>query len=180
MINLIPPNAQKQVKREYWVRVAGVWGILVATAFTIVALLYVPAYVLVKSKLSAYESIYQLANVRNESFVESEKEVTEAMTIARLLVGKNDSVSYTELIQIFNNLAGKNVSITNLHVAQTDGIFSSISISGVAQSRTSLVAFRDALEAHKLFESAELPLSNLAKEYDIPFSINVIPSILKK
>jgi hypothetical protein len=46
---------------------------------------------------------------------------------------------------------------------------------GTADTRAHLSAFKNALEAHTLFKVASLPLSNLAKDKDIDFSITITP-----
>ena len=53
MINLIPPDALKGVKREYYVRVGTVWAFLLTGAFVALILLLIPLYVLINSQLNA-------------------------------------------------------------------------------------------------------------------------------
>ena len=48
-----------------------------------------------------------------------------------------------------------------------------ISISGIAIDRDSLVSFGASLKETKLFSSVDIPVSNLTKEKDFPFSMNI-------
>ena len=48
-----------------------------------------------------------------------------------------------------------------------------ITLSGVAADRESLAAFRDSLLGDEAIEKADLPISNLAKDKDINYSITV-------
>jgi hypothetical protein len=49
-------------------------------------------------------------------------------------------------------------------------------VSGVAANRTGLTAFKNAIESDKLFKLATIPLSELAKDKDIPFTLSITPN----
>jgi hypothetical protein len=176
MINLIPPGAQKQVKREYWMRVFTVWIILVASACVMIATLYMPVYVLVKSQLDAFLQAYTQASVESESFKDSEQAVEKANDIAELLSAANKALPFSTVIFELEEVSKEHgVSITEFVLLRDKGKLQPIVLRGTADSRLDLTSFRDAVEAHDLFKSAELPLSNLAKDKDITFSITIEP-----
>lgn len=176
MTNLIPPTAKKQVKNEYWIRVASVWMMLVASGFLVVGIMFVPTLVLIQSQLDAFASEVDQANIQNESFVGAKATLVQANTIARTLSKESDTMQFTTLLEILETLAGAQVSINNFTFSKASGEISTISISGQAASRQALVSFSDVIEANDLFESAEIPLSTLAKDKDIPFTISVVPT----
>jgi hypothetical protein len=176
MINLIPPGAQKQVKREYWLRVFTVWVILIASACVMIATLYMPVYVLVKSQLDAYLQAYTQASVESESFKDSEKAVEKANDIAELLSAANKALPFSTVIYELEEVSRQyKITITEFVLLRDDGKLQPIVLRGTALSRLDLTSFRDAVEAHELFKSVELPLSNLAKDKDITFSITIEP-----
>ncbi len=178
MINLIPPSAKKQVRKEYWVRVFSVWMMLVASSFVIVAFLHMPTYVLIKSQLAVFANEFTEASVQNEAFKEAEATVVQSNQIATLLASDEKVTLFTTLIEVLETLAGSKVTINSFIFQRDNNTISPITISGQAYSRQSLVAFSEAIKTNKLFESAEIPLSNLAKDRDIPFTISVIPKNL--
>ncbi|MFT7507785.1 MAG: hypothetical protein ACI92I_000953 [Acidimicrobiales bacterium] len=174
MINLIPPHAKKQVKTEYWVRVFSVWGLLAAIACLIIVLLLIPTYVLVRAELKVYEGLYQTASIQNDSYGELEHEVGIANEIAVRLSSIKSQITVMELIEVIEDAARGNVEITNISLVRTEGKIGSISVAGEAYSRETLSGFRNTLEDHEFFNSVKLPISNLAKDKDVPFNIEII------
>lgn len=174
MINLIPPHARKQVKIEYWIRVVSVWVLLSAIALLVVAVLLVPSYTLVRSQLSAYEATYQQAAEWDASYKELEVEVAEANTNAKQLLLGSDSLKFTVVLQEIETLAGASIMVDSVDMEREEtGVLETFEVKGIAATRAALVAYRDAIEQHELFASAALPISNLAKDREVPFSITV-------
>lgn len=175
MINLIPPSAEKHVQREYKIRVASVWMILFGLAFVIVTLLNVPVYILVQSQLDNFLAEYNEASDETQSFIESEVAIANANEIVRLLAKKDPVEEFSHIIEELEQLTGANITIQSFQIGRTGNVLDPIVISGVANSRLELSRFRDAIEASEFFKSAALPLSNLAKDRDIPFTITITP-----
>lgn len=175
MTNLIPPDAQIQVKREYHLRVATVWLVLFSCALLIVAILNVPPYVLIRTQLEAFLTEYAQANLESESFKDSEREIVRANEIAQLLSQTNKYPSFSSIIAELENISGDTVSITEVGVSKTTEGLAPIVIQGTATTRLALTTFVENLEAHELFMNVELPLSNLARDRDITFNIKVTP-----
>ncbi len=172
MINLIPPQARKQVRIEYWVRVVSVWMLLLAVASFICALLLIPSLVLIQSQLKAFEGAYKTASDQNDAYKALEKEVRDANTIARQLVSIDVTPLFTQFITDIENTAAKKVVLRSIDGKRNEeGFVEEIKVSGVAPTRTSLVAFKEELTKLDAFESVHLPLSNLAKDKDASFNI---------
>lgn len=177
MINLIPPSAESNVKREYWIRVVSVWMILIASAFVIVAVLNGPVYVMIRGQLNAYQSEYNAASIENEVFKVSEDALKQANMVGTLLLASQKTTSFSSIIAELEALTGEDVVITEYLLSRTDNKLGPIVIKGEARSRLVLSSFQEVLEESELFEKAELPLSNLAKDREIPFSITITPQI---
>jgi len=176
MINLIPLHARKQVKIEYWVRVISVWMILLAMGCIVVSFLLVPSLVLIRTQLSAYGGEYQNANELNGVYDVLEQDVRTANTVAMKLVSANKGESFTTLLAEVQEIAKNKVTLQTVSFRRVGEKVETVNVAGVSVSRSALVTFRDALEGHELFESVELPLSNLAKDKDVPFSIVIVIS----
>lgn len=171
MINLIPPQARKNVKIEYWTRVVSVWFLLLTFAVFISGTLLVPSLISINSQLSINGSIYQVANDQNNVYEDLEKSVSRANSVAQRLVSLDNETSFTQLIFDLESVTGSLVEIKSVSFERTEGKVEAIKVTGSAVSRSALVEFRDALESHETFGSVELPLSNLAKDKDVPFNI---------
>lgn len=174
MINLIPPHARKQVQFEYWVRVFSVWLLVIAVALAMVLVFLLPAYVLINSQLSAYQETYKQASEQDASYKELEAAVRTANAKAQQLLVGSDRLHFTEVLTEIETLAGAAVSIESVDMDRTDlGTIDALQVRGTAATRAALAAYRDAIEEQALFESAVLPISNLAKDRDVPFTITV-------
>lgn len=176
MANLIPPDAKKAIVTEYWIRVATVWLVLVACAIIVVGLLKVPTFVLVQSQLRAFTVAYDSAREKEASFTEAQEVITEANRVAGLLSSRATSTTATEVIAVLDRIAGESVTIRSFAIERTDATIASIAVTGTANTRAALSNFSKDIEAHEFFGEADLPISNLAKDRDIGFSIEIIPS----
>ena len=173
MINLIPLRARADVKAEYWIRVVSVWLFLIGFALLITAVLLFPSLSLVQSQLEVYENSYIHASEENESNKKLESSISVANKVAQKLVQAGDSRLFTELLSDIDTAADSTITLESVLIGRVDGGVDAIQITGNADSRGALVHFRDALEVYDSFVSIELPLSNLAKDRDIPFNITV-------
>lgn len=180
MVNLIPPQALKKVKREYWIRVVSVWVWLAASACVIVVILNIPVYVLVQSQLEAFASQYEQASVESESFEDAQEAIKQSNEIATLLAGPRKTASFSSIIAKLESLHGGDVSITEFSLTQKTAKLEPITIKGVAASRAALTSFKDAIEEHPEFMNVVLPLANLARDRDIPFSITVSQEVAEE
>lgn len=174
MINLIPPEAKRRVVKEYWLRAAAVWMFLVSFAFVLLLSLQIPNYILVYSLESALANQFNSAQAEQSVREEAEAEVTQTNEIVGLLEADEENVNqFSTFIYELDVLSGEGVSITQFNFNRVEGELNNIGLIGEAADRVSLSGFRDALEADERFSNVELPISNLAKDSDITFSMNI-------
>lgn len=174
MINLIPPKAKKIVIREYWTRAGAVWLLMFSFAFLIMAFLSVPTYILLRSLESAMASQIDYAKAEQGSYKESESTIKNANALINHLNRSEAQMSFSSLLGELDTVAGAGVTLTEFGFVEEDGALKQISLLGHADTRVLLSSFRDRLVAHNLFLSVDLPLSNLAKDRDITFSMKVM------
>jgi hypothetical protein len=173
MINLIPPAAKKKIIIEYWLRVISVWFYMWSAAILGSVAIMFPAYVLINSQVSVYEQSAQSASEKVASFEEVKKQIERSNELAIKMQNQLLLPRMSEYLALFRSLEGGGVVITNIDMSRTDTVFAPISISGQAQSRQALASFRDRISADSRVEKVDLPLSNLAKDRDIQFSLVV-------
>ncbi len=171
MANLIPLEAQRGVQKEYWVRVLVVWCMLVAFGLLLITILMVPVYILIESQTSAYATLYSEATIQSDQIASLEAVINESNTVAEKLVENTDDTKVSEYITDITDRTNQGVQVTNF--AYTGGA-TSIGIGGTAKTRANLAAFKTALEESEKFERVELPISSLASERDIDFSMELI------
>lgn len=176
MANLLPPSAKKAVVTEYWIRVATLWLILAALGLAVVLVLRFPTYVLVQSQLHAFSREYTEAQGRSQVYEDARAAILDGNTLVALLLDDASTTTLSDTIALLDTIAGRDVLLNRIELAQSDGAITAISVSGIASTRRALADFSKNVREHPQFEDAELPISNLAKDKDISFSITVTPA----
>ncbi len=172
MINLIPPAAHKKIVIEYWVRVITVGLFMVGTALAVSVVTMLPSYFLINVQKQAIVSVVSESSQKVASYDVSASELEIATKYAELLLQVPDAL-FTDYQKTIEQLAGGNISITSLRFSGGDKKPGTIAIDGMATNRQALSGFRDALDARDEFVRVDLPISNLIKDKDISFSIQV-------
>ncbi len=174
MVNLLPPTAKKKYVVEYYVRTVTVWLFLITAALVVVGSLMIPLWVSVEIQNAAIAPAYERAFKGGASFAELEGDIIAANTLAGEL---NRSSQYQLLLPYIirlQELSGSLVSIQSISMQRSEkGEVKEIMVTGVAATRVALAAYRDALEVETMFAAVELPISNLAKDLDVPFNITI-------
>lgn len=173
MVNLLPTAAKRQIVVEYYLRTVTVWLFLLTGAATVLGMLLIPVAVLVNLQLDAYAETYTRVSADNASFAEAEEDVRQANDLASLLSGVSAYAPVWPDIAFVMDMAGPAITVTEVNAVREKEVVAAVTVSGDAATRAALAAYRDALEADPRVLSAALPLSNLAKDRDVPFSIVV-------
>lgn len=173
MVNLIPPTAKRGVIIEYWVRVVTVWAGLASIAAILIAVVMSPVYVLVDSQITAYIQSADIASQKIASFKSVSEELVLATQQAQLVISSSKEMQLSEIIYLFNSLEGEGIALDSVSVNRIPTGIEPVRISGNAVDRQSLADFRDRLLAEERVETVDFPISNLAKDRDITFTITV-------
>ena len=173
MINLVPPQGKKRIVREYWLRATTVWMLLVSMAFILFTFGLLPSLVFVNSLKNTMSEQFSEAMAANATYEQTEQQIKETNALINHLDIVKTEIVYSELLAELDEVAGDYADIQSFDFVAVNGELETINLVGVAQTRISLSSFRDALEAHPRFHSIDLPISSLAEERDINFSINV-------
>ena len=173
MANLIPQFAKKKVTTEYWFRVVTAWFMLWGVALLIATVLLFPVYIFTSVQIGVNAESARSAEASVANFESSVFDLEKASLQARYLIEderRNKAHAFVDLIEV-NEVAGVDISRITFRTSE-DGT-QPIIVGGQAADRQSLASFRDRLLADPAISSADLPISNLAKESDIDFSITV-------
>ena len=173
MINLIPPAAKKAVRREYYIRVLIVATLFLTSVLAMLVALSVPVRVLINEQLTAYEATYTAASKKTDSYTQSISTVKAANSIAAELLDTKQQQLLLPLVEQVRSHAGESITIQTVSISRGVKGIGDLTVSGIATTRLGLADFRDSLEADSQFATADLPLSNLAKDKDIPFTITI-------
>jgi hypothetical protein len=180
MVNLIPQAAKRHLVFEYYVRVVSVWLFLIMGAMLVLGMLLIPVSALVILQLKVYTETFNRVSADNATFGDSEKTVLAANVLASELNKINTYQPIWNHVAAVQSLAEANISIESISLERSKtGAVETITVTGEAATRGALAAFRDRIENEPRFKSAALPISNLAKDKDVPFSIVITVNTTK-
>lgn len=176
MRNLLSQKDKKILLSEYKTRVSIV--VIIFLFFTILAgvVQLIPSYLISESKERAAQ---ELSSIIKESVAKREKDVSvivllETKEKLKLLAFDENNVSLAAIFKkiIKNKPNGVNINGIFYNKSQT-GKGTDILITGEADAREPLLEFKKLLGIETLFTGVMLPVSNLASDSEIKFSITV-------
>jgi len=173
MINLIPQKEKRSILVEYWVRVVTVWLTLWAVALFVSAGILLPAYVLIGSQVSVYETSAAQASQKVATYENVSESLTRASQQAKVVIDELYVPVFSDYISLFEGLQGEGVEISKIKLNRDENGIAPVSLVGIASDRRTLASFRDRLLADEHITSVDLPISNLARDVDINFTITV-------
>lgn len=176
MINLIPSAAKKRIVMEYWVRVSSVWLMLWAFALLCGASLIYPTYTLISSQVEVFETSAAEASKKVQDYQAASTALVRSSQEARAIMNQESVVPFSSYISLVEGLRGANIELSQIRMSRSDGELSPVVLTGLAADRQSLASFRDRLLEQPNIESVDLPISNLARDRDISFTITVVIS----
>ncbi len=180
MINLIPPTAKKKVIKEYWIRVTSVWLFMASVVGVVIALFLLPVYILVTSQVGIYESSASEATAKVAAYDISASQLTKANFEAQKLIELKQIKQFSDLVTEFNKAQGEDIILNDFQFGRSGMSLDTVRLSGEATTRQALATFRDSLLAHSEVKEVNLPISNLTKDKDIKFVIDVVLDDSKK
>ncbi len=154
-------------------RLLSVVAALASLIFVISTVLLMPSYVTLqveKNRLSAEDATL------SESIKEQNaKGFAQTLFAIKSMVASAapDQTRIFEALNVSEKVKPEGVKFSDLIYSHSTDASSTIAISGVAASRSDLIVFVDDLKKQKEFASVDLPVSNLAKESDVKFTINL-------
>jgi hypothetical protein len=173
MINLIPIHAKKSITTEYWLRVLSVWCYVWSAALAVSICVTLPAYVLINLQVRAYDSVASLAEEEVADYSAVSKELNIASRQAVLVINDSNKHLLHQYVDLLESLRGDGLVINQISLQRTKVGVEPLTISGTASNRSTLAAFRDRLLTDANITEVDLPISNLAKDKDIQFSMTI-------
>lgn len=174
MINLIPTSAKKRIVTEYWIRVISVWLMLGAFALLCGASLVYPAYTLITSQVEIFQTSAAEASQKVQDYQQTSTALVRSSQEARMIMNQQNTVPFSTYIDLVESMKGANVQLSQIRMSRSEGELSPVVLTGVAADRQSLASYRDQLLEQSNIESVDLPISNLARDRNINFTITVV------
>lgn len=176
LTNLLPEAESNGYRTRYYLRVATVALYALVILIGIHALLLVPTYLYFAEDMRQKQSSLAQLTERLELMKDEESvaRIEYIETEARRLLSHGSSTKV--LPALYGILTTQRLGITlgGFSITSYDAADERIVVSGVAESRESLQAFRQSLLKNTNAKTVELPIGAFAKESEIPFELIII------
>lgn len=168
--NLLPPVEKKFLALEKVRRITRFFAILLSAIFILATLFVLPSYFILTFEVKELLRSLDIEETASReltagSIFDRASNIRKAMVAIR--GGGETSRRYSERLDDFFLVKSGAVSITTLNIRK-DGNFS---ISGVAQTRRSMLDFEGALRDSGKFQEISSPFSNIIPERNIHFTL---------
>lgn len=175
-MNLLPKTEKENLKKGFKYRFIIFTAFLLAASFFVGSFVLLPSYFLATRHLS--EDFAKNLETEDKDLVSDFLALPEEINTKLNFYQSNlkDFSASTYILKIVDILPEK-VLVNSIYFSKSQNykgkIGTVILISGLANDRESLVLFSKLLEESKMFSTVEVPVSNLTKEKNLPFSVNI-------
>jgi hypothetical protein len=171
MINLLPPEGHRAVKQEYFFRAGASVLLLFSCVGIFLTVAFIPTYVLVGAQIKAFEGTEKS---NPDTSVVTEVDMKETEDLLKQLKKTSEQQTTNSLIKKIEETASSEIMFKTFRIDMNKGT-TTIQVQGIAETREALAQFKNALVATDVFEKADVPISDLARETDLPFMITIVP-----
>ncbi len=171
MINLVPPEAERLIKKEYYFRVGGTIAFLLAGVFLALTVALIPTYVLIAAQI---QTSYDSHMVRDdESFKQADVEVKTVEQLLRQLTLESAVIPTSTAVEEIQALSSTGIAFKTFVIEDAGGVITRIQIQGTASTREALAQFKARVETSANFLKAEVPIADLARDVNLPFTMTI-------
>lgn len=173
MFNLLPGSIKREIVSEYRIRRVVVILIFVILTQILTMISLFPSWVVSRTREQGVS--LELEKTRKSDLSSDANGIKDKIKLINNEVNLlSTSLEYPRLSPFIDYVLSKKTSSIKLNsFSYNDGNSWTLSIKGVSSSRESLVEFVDSLKSENIFKSVDLPVSNLAKNRNIDFSITL-------
>ncbi|MDE2030738.1 MAG: pilus assembly protein PilM [Patescibacteria group bacterium] len=175
MMNVLPDNEKKWLRREYWMRFASVLFYFLALSGVIATFLLFPLYFFSVSKLNIATSKLEAFNAANPQIATQDlnKSINDINSKLNLLSSKEPSSSASDIIlkDLLSNLP-KGITIFQILYNETANE-KELEIHGKAADRVTLRDFKSSLDNNPHIAKTDLPISSFLEKSNIDFTISI-------
>ena len=175
MINLLPIEEKKKTHRDYMFRLFTVILSAVSVSAIIGIITLLPSYFISDFQKRAAVNQAELIKKTNDDNQENVIAVLkEAQQKLEILSPEREKASLRTIFDTIISYRPNTIILTGLVYQKENEDKVTFTISGVANSREDLLVFSQNLKKDALFDAVELPVSNLAKDRDIKFTLTIV------
>lgn len=177
MIDLLPPEGRKIVDRSYRLRIGSTFIILAMIVVVLLCVSLVPTYIFTYYQNRAFTLDGYRKSTNTEAYTLIEGALKKTQGELTQLSTTRSLTPVSEVVDAVHELAQSGVTLSHVSVEAPNGVVKSLIVRGTADTRETLAVFADALEASPYFESVQVPISDLARDRQLPFTLEIIASL---
>lgn len=167
---LLPESEQKQIERMYYLRLGTMFCCLMASAGLVGIILLFPAYIHATNVTNA-EAVSSASSTEVSNIATLRRELSFSSSLNTVVSSYIGDSAISEVVSKVIEVKGS-VKITSFDLSK-QGSQASLIVRGIAPTRDVLLSFRDRLSSDPAIARVDLPISELTKSSDIPFSVAV-------
>ncbi len=173
MVNLLPQDAVARLRTRYYARLSSAFLLLVLLVFVLGTVFLLPSYFL--SQGAADASARYLAAAQQSATVREHAGATGALaTLAEQVLILKQYQGAPVVVPAISEITGvipKGILVSKIAFGKREDGTASLTVAGTAATRATLLAFVDALKAGGRFSGVSVPVSQLASDSNIDFSL---------
>ena len=176
-MNLLPNTEKEFLKRGLKLRFIVMTLYLLTASFVVGFVMLLPPYFLMKGHLFLPETQNLAKNLSESSTKETLDLPVKIDSRLKFLQSNLANLSVTDILFKITNRISKKIKLDSVSFSRNqvykEKNGTHVLISGFALDRDSLVSFSKLLKESGFFSSVDIPVSNLTKEINLPFSVNL-------
>jgi len=179
MVNLLPEKEKNFIKKEYSIRFLTTILVLLLVSILLSTFFLLPGFIILNVKENtAVEEINILKkSIQNKDSVETEKKLKSIQAEVDILGRQDARISLSKIIDTIIKNKPDKIYITDIlynKIQKNGGNEEVITVRGKTNERDLLLDFKKTLTGITSFKRIDLPLSNLTKDEDIYFLLDIV------
>lgn len=170
-LNLIPPYKKEEIEQSNKLLAVLGWEIKLSGILLVFVSMLLSINYILQLNLASMSIDFDSGTGKNnqiKKLIEYDEKIKEMnLIVSKEMKLQNGQLIWSNLFQKLNENFPESIELKSITTENY-----AVLLSGIAQKRDELIAFRDKLEKEDCFSEVDLPLSNLVMKENIDFRIN--------
>jgi Tfp pilus assembly protein PilN len=174
MINLLPQNEKKNIDREYHLRRIALVLMAAIALVGIAIVLMVPMYLTSFYKSRSIDATTASAIAKDKSDEQNYKQqIDQAKLLLKVLKPQASGMLPSNIVSLLVVNKTNDIKVNSISYSQNSPSGATVIVRGAAKTREALSAFTSALGRDKAITKVDIPVSNFAKDTNIPYVFTI-------
>lgn len=152
-------------------RVVTIWAMIGIVALGIAGILLIPPYISITTQIKAYQTGALEAAEKIASYQSSSVALITASKQASWVLEVDQQVRLSAIVGTLEAAVPSTITLSSISLSRTATDTLLVSISGVADTRSDLVALQTTLQALPEITTVDFPVTNLTRSREVLFTL---------